>query len=69
MSDERNNEARRHFLKGVLVGGGAAVAAIAAGGAIAAPDTRPKPATAPQAQPKGYHETAHVRDYYKTAQF
>ena len=59
---------RRQFLKSVLIGSGAAALAAASGGAEAAapPET---PAAAPAAQPKGYHVTPHILEYYKTAQF
>lgn len=69
MSDKQTNEKRRGFLKGALVGSGAAAVAIVSGGAVAAPDT--KPSAPAQAKPGsvGYHETPHVREYYKTAQF
>lgn len=69
MSDERNDEKRRDFLKGMLVGSGAAAVAIASGSALAGPETSDRPAPEPKARPKGYQETAHVREYYKTAQF
>jgi nitrous oxide reductase len=69
MSDERKSETRRGFLKGMLLGSGAAVVAIASGGAVAAPKPETGPAVEPKAGSQGYHETPHVRDYYKTAQF
>lgn len=69
MSDERNDEKRRDFLKGMLLGSGAAAVAIASGGAMAAPEATEAPAPQTKARPKGYQETAHVREYYKTAQF
>ena len=68
MSDKRTNEGRRGFLKGALVGSGAAVVAVASGGVLAS-EPEQKPAAQPEAKPKGYRETAHIRDYYKTAQF
>lgn len=69
MSDKRTNEKRREFLKGALVGSGAAIAAIASGGVAAAPEKKTVPAAVPKAGSQGYQETAHVREYYKTAQF
>jgi len=69
MSDERTNEKRREFLKGMLVGGGAAAVAIAGRGATAAPDDEERPAAQSDNRPKGYHLTPHVLEYYKTAQF
>jgi nitrous oxide reductase len=70
MSDKRTNEKRREFLKGALVGGGAAVVAVASGGALAAPvDAKQTASAQPEAQPQGYHVTPHILEYYKTAQF
>ena len=69
MSDERKSEARRGFLKGMLLGSGAAAVAIASGGAVAAPKAKSSRAAKPKAESQGYHETPHIRDYYKTAQF
>lgn len=69
MSDERNHEKRREFLKGMLLGSGAAAVAIATGGAVAGPARDERAAPAPKARPRGYQETPHVREYYKTAQF
>lgn len=68
MSEKRTQEGRREFLKGALLGSGAAVVAAASGGALAS-TPEPEPAAEPKARPKGYRETAHIRDYYKTAQF
>lgn len=69
MSDKRTNEKRRGFLKGALIGSGAAIAAIATGGVAAAPEKKETPAAEPKAGSQGYQETAHVLEYYKTAQF
>lgn len=69
MSDKRTNEKRREFLKGALIGSGAAAVAIASGGVVAASEP---PTSAPaEASPesKGYTVTPHVLEYYKTAQF
>ena len=68
MSDESKHEARRGFLKGMLIGSGAAVVAIASGGAAAAPKEEAGVAPEKKAGSEGYHETPHVLDYYKTAQ-
>jgi hypothetical protein len=68
MSDESKHEARRGFLKGMLIGSGAAVVAIASGGTPAAPKEETGVAEK-KAGSQGYQETPHVRDYYKTAQF
>jgi len=69
MSDESKQEARRGFLKGMLIGSGAAVVAIASGGANAAPKEETGAVEEKKAGSQGYHETPHVLDYYKTAQF
>jgi nitrous oxide reductase len=69
MSDKRTNEKRREFLKGALIGSGAAVVAIASGGAVAASEPNQSAPAAPSSESKGYAETPHVLEYYKTAQF
>lgn len=69
MSDESKHEARRGFLKGMLIGSGAAVVAIASGGGTAAPKTETGVTEEKKAGSEGYQETPHVLDYYKTAQF
>jgi hypothetical protein len=67
MSNDSKHEARRGFLKGMLIGSGAAVVAIASGGATAAPKEETGVAEK-KVGSQGYRETAHVLDYYKTAQ-
>lgn len=69
MNNQRKTQARRGFLKGMLLGSGAAAVAIASGGAVAAPKAEGSAAAKPKAQSQGYRETAHVRSYYQTAQF
>jgi nitrous oxide reductase len=69
MSDERKTEARRGFLKGMLLGSGAAAVAIASGGAVATPKAESNSAAKPKAESQGYHETPHIHSYYETAQF
>ena len=56
---------RRHFL--AAAGGAGALGALAAlaGPAVAAD----APPPAPTAKPSGYHETDHIRDYYRTARY
>ncbi len=66
---QRTNKDRRKFLKGALLGSGAAAVAIASGAAVAAPEKKERPARKAQAQSQGYQETPHVLEYYKTAQF
>lgn len=68
MSD-KTNEKRREFMKGALIGSGAAAVAIAGAGAVAAPETKEAVPAQPKAGSQGYHETPHVLEYYKTAQF
>jgi nitrous oxide reductase len=65
---KRTSKARRQFLKGALIGGGAAAIAVASGGAVAAPRSE-KRAPQPNPQSQGYQVTPHVLEYYKTAQF
>ncbi len=69
MSNKRTVNKRREFLKGVLVGSGAAAVAIASGSAAAAPEKKEDAAAQPQAGTQGYHVTPHIVEYYKTAQF
>jgi hypothetical protein len=57
---------RREFLRNVMVGGSAAMVALASGRAPAAPAT---PTATPKAASQGYHVTPHILDYYKAAQF
>lgn len=57
---ERNKAKRRDFLKLVGLAG---AAALATGG-----KPQPAPAEAPPERP-GYHETPHIRAYYRTAKF
>lgn len=68
MNEKRTKEGRRDFLKGALLGSGAAVVAVASGGVLAS-EPEPAPAAKPEAKPKGYRVTEHVNRYYKTAQF
>ncbi len=55
---------RRRFMKGVAAAGGAA--ALAAGLQPAAASTADQQA-GKSGRGSGYHETDHIRDYYKTA--
>jgi hypothetical protein len=63
------DRARRGFLR--AAGGAGALGALAAAGqATAKPAVAPEPAAAPaQARPVGYHETEHIRQYYRTARY
>jgi hypothetical protein len=58
--------ARRGLLKAAPLGA-LAVAVAATGRAEAAP--APEPAAAPEAKTSGYHETEHIRTYYRTAAY
>ncbi len=60
-----NTEDRREFLKQMAVAGGATAAVALTAGAVAA---EPEPAAvAAKEEPRGYHETPHIRTYYRTA--
>jgi hypothetical protein len=62
-TEQAPDPARRNLLKAAPLG---ALAIAAAGRAqAAAPET---PAAAP-AKPQGYHETEHIRKYYRTAAY
>lgn len=68
MKKQEVKQTRRAFLRGALITGGAAAAAIAAGDSLAAPQAPAVKDAQPQsAESKGYHVTDHIRDYYKTA--
>jgi len=57
---------RREFMQGVLAGGGAVAVTLAGGDVAAQPETTTPEAVAQGSAAQGYHETAHIRDYYKT---
>lgn len=65
------NPTRRSFLRAAggagALGALAAVAAESAAAPVAAPVTAP--VTAAPAEPAGYHETEHIRQYYRTARY
>ena len=70
--DKEKNQAvdpkRRGFLRAAGGAGALGALAVAAGQAPAA--TPPEPAAAPEAaKPAGYHETEHIRQYYRTARY
>ena len=64
-----SRSSRRRFLRNMAAVSGAATAAVATHGAIAAPDTESGASPAGQAEPQGYRETAHIRTYYDKARF
>ena len=55
---------RRSFLKAAPLG----ALAVVAGGAEARPELAPAEAAKPDVK-RGYHETEHIRHYYKTAAY
>jgi len=55
---------RRKFLLGATLGSAGAVAAVVAGGNVA--EVLAPSAPAKDAEPKGYHVTAHIEQYYET---
>ena len=55
---------RRNFLKAAPLG----ALAVVAGGAEAKPELAPVEAAKPDVK-RGYHETEHIRRYYKTAAY
>ena len=59
-----HTEERRTFLKKLAAAGGATAAVAISGQAAASPE--PDPASEP-AKKQGYHETPHIRHYYRTA--
>jgi hypothetical protein len=63
--DKAPDPARRSLLKAAPLGALAVVAA----GAAAAETAAPAPAPEEPAKPKGYHETEHIRRYYRTAAY
>lgn len=64
----QTQETRRHFLRTVMAGGGAA-AAVATVGVTSQAQAQALPEAAVEAESQGYHETQHIRDYYARAAF
>jgi hypothetical protein len=62
------DRARRGFLRAAGGAGALGALALAAGKAPAAPPVAPAPVAEP-ARPAGYHETEHIRQYYRTARY
>lgn len=56
---------RRRFLAAASGAGALGTLAVLAGPVAAAQATPPTP----EAKPGGYHETDHIRDYYRTARY
>lgn len=65
--DDTPDPTRRHLLKAAPLG------ALAVAAAVTGRSAEAVPASAPQAEPepaaKGYHETEHIRRYYRTAAY
>ena len=59
---------RRGFLRAAGGAGALGALAVAAGQATAAPAVAPEAAAEP-AKAVGYHETEHIRQYYRTARY
>lgn len=61
-------QGRRAFLKGALAAGTATtVAAVVVGGGAPLQEAEAAAAPGADAGPKGYRESDHVQDYYRTA--
>ena len=60
---------RRGFLKGVAVAGGAAAASAMVTETANAGMASQRAASKEKEQPKGYHLTPHILDYYEKARF
>jgi len=61
MSDNKTKLSRRNFLLTVGAAGAAAIAA------KAVPQARPAATAEDKKNTKGYHASAHIRNYYRTA--
>ena len=64
MSENRSKLSRRNFLLAVGAGGAAGAAAVVA---KAVPQAQPVAAATDKKSTKGYHASAHIRNYYRTA--
>ncbi len=65
MSHANSKISRRNFLLAVGAGGAATAAAVAA---KLTPQARTSEKRVGARRGKGYHETAHIRNYYRTTQ-
>ena len=63
--DQAPDPARRSLLKAAPLG----ALAVVAGRAGATPAAAAAPAPEPAVEPKGYHETEHIRRYYRSAAY
>ena len=64
MSEHKAKLSRRNFLLAVGAGGAASAAAIVA---KTAPQAQPVATGSDKKSTKGYHASAHIRNYYRTA--
>lgn len=65
LTDPAPDPARRSLLKAAPLG----ALAVVAGRANALEAAPPAPVAEEPAKPKGYHETEHIRRYYRTAAY
>ncbi|SDE92785.1 formate dehydrogenase region TAT target [Massilia sp. PDC64] len=63
--DKQPDPARRSLLKAAPLG----LLTVAAAARARAPEAQPEAAPAEPQQAKGYHETEHIRRYYRTAAY
>ena len=63
--DKQPDPTRRSLLKAAPLG----ALAVAAAAHARAPEVRPEPAPAAPQKAQGYHETEHIRRYYRTAAY
>jgi shikimate 5-dehydrogenase len=63
MSDRSKRLSRRNFLLTLGAGGAATAAAVVA---TKAPPTKPTPASKDKRATRGYQQSAHVNNYYRT---
>lgn len=71
MSVKKNGAvtSRRGFLKGVAVAGGTAAASVVVTKTATAGVSSGRVPSKEKEQPKGYHVTPHILDYYEKARF
>ena len=63
--DKQPDPTRRNLLKAAPLG----ALAVAAAARARAPEAQPEPAPAAPQKAQGYHETEHIRRYYRTAAY
>ena len=67
MSEKSSRDGRRKFLKGMAVTGGGAALVTTASAHQGHDELQPEVEQKTGSQ--GYHETAHIREYYRKARF